>query len=137
MAEQLTQHDRKIFAIWKANSKPAGTLIGKPPRRRWPDFPTPYSPSTTLRKGKEEGQGLNREGAGEGTGEGTGEGVGQGVGEGVGQGLPQGSNRFVVGRPYNPTHDPDFRPSRRERLKGDESSSDDDDDDDDDEMEES
>lgn len=98
---------------------------------------TRANPTGRLRKGKEEGQGLNREGAGEGTGEGTGEGVGQGVGEGVGQGLPQGSNRFVVGRPYNPTHDPDFRPSRRERLKGDESSSDDDDDDDDDEMEES
>ncbi|KAI7486540.1 hypothetical protein KC351_g3263 [Hortaea werneckii] len=76
---------------------------------------------------------------GEGIAEDTGEGVGQGVGEGVGQGFPQSSDRFIVGRPYSENHDPDYRLSRRERLKGDESSSDDDDndnDDDDEEMEE-
>ncbi|KAI7270666.1 hypothetical protein KC345_g7381 [Hortaea werneckii] len=66
---------------------------------------------------------------------GIGEGVCQGVREGVGHEFPQSSDRFVVGRPYSENRDPDYRLSRRERLKGDESSSDDDDNNDDEEEE--
>lgn len=42
----------------------------------------------------------------------------------MGQGSGQGSDRFVVGKPYNEKHDRDYRLSRRERLRGDESSED-------------
>ncbi|KAI7136811.1 hypothetical protein KC343_g16718 [Hortaea werneckii] len=96
------------------------------------------------RKGRESGQGLNREGEGarigEGTGEGTGEDTGEegtgeeGTGEGVDQRVGQGSDRFVKGRPYNERIDRDYRP-RVGELLGDSESSDGGDDDSEDEME--
>ncbi|KAI7085424.1 hypothetical protein KC356_g5897 [Hortaea werneckii] len=163
MAEQFTKHDRKILAIWRANSKSqwdnvaaAGGYPHRKAAQKALNLPNPYSSSTTqatddtpeegklkvectyrtskhLQEGQtnveEEGQGLDREGAGEGKA--------QGAVEGVGQGMDQGSDRFVVGRSYNEKVDRDFRQSRRDALRGDESSEDDDDNDDDseDEME--
>ncbi|KAI6881006.1 hypothetical protein KC360_g5513 [Hortaea werneckii] len=177
MAEQFTKHDRKILAIWRANSKSQWDNIaaagGYPHRKAaqkavrrvikklaLPDPPTgspnPPAPTpqarrknglmsrkganlTIMRNGmyntrpntcdgqrnvEEEGQGLDREGAGEGKP--------QDAVEGVGQGMDQGSDRFVVGRPYNEKVDRDFRQSHRDALRGDESSEDDDDNNDDD-----
>ncbi|KAI7198942.1 hypothetical protein KC316_g4642 [Hortaea werneckii] len=93
---------------------------------------TRSNPTGGQRKEEEKGLGLGRERVGEGIGEGIGGGIGegegqsggQGVGEGVRQGSGQGSDRFVVGKPYNENHDRDYRLSRRERPRGDESSED-------------
>lgn len=107
-------------------------------------YSTRANPTGEPRKGRESGQGLNREGEGarigEGTGEGTGEDTGEegtgeeGTGEGVDQRVGQGSDRFVKGRPYNERIDRDYRP-RVGELLGDSESSDGGDDDSEDEME--
>ncbi|KAI6867896.1 hypothetical protein KC323_g3314 [Hortaea werneckii] len=104
---------------------------------------TRANPTGEPRKGRESGQGLNREGAGARIGEGTGEDTGEeGTGEGVDQRVGQGSDRFVKGRPYNERIDRDYRPRVGELVGdsessdgGDDDNDDDDDDDSEDEME--
>ncbi|KAI7488653.1 hypothetical protein KC351_g1876 [Hortaea werneckii] len=178
MSEQLTKHDRKIFAIWKAHSKSQWDDIaaagGYPHRKAGqkavrrvikklalPDPPTggPNPPAPTpqprrksqttrpkkgsLRSNAPTGRpSTSKKGGGTRLGSGrAGEGKAQDTVEGVGQGMDQGSDRFVVGRPYNEKVDRDFRQSHRDALRTNYSSQDEDeeehdnDDDDDDEME--